>query len=302
MVDEQDQRILTGWLMNASQRKIVDANGQILTHTVLEVFVDEFREPRTQSLAFRPQMLLVDYDHSIIHAKFAWGFMQRIQITARLQTVHLLTPQNEAQQRRARQQIISLEENFVAHTLAGRVRKTIIIWQRHLNTSRQRFLAGHLSFEAYQSQELLAGQYNGHHLPIHLEGVQRMQRRVWTQFIATVRRTSTPQLLLTEAHVDQVWSGPTIAAGTMSQGTTHFTLGSKLPAVNQHRLHNPSYRQELLAPLKRGYVAWVRAGRPVEFALGVNKFDQHAFSLWQQYHRPTATIVRPVATQKDAKA
>lgn len=302
MVDEQDRRILTGWLMNASQRKMVDDKGHILTKTVLEVFIDDFREPRTQSLAFMPQMLLVDYDQSVIQAKFAWGFMQRVQISARVQTAHILTPQNEARERRTRQQIISLEENFTAHTIAGRVRKTIVIWQRHLNTTRQRFLAGRLSFEAYQSQELLAGQYSGHHLPIHLAGVQRKQKRIWTQFIAEVQRTSVPQLLLTDAHIEQRWSGPTITATEVRHGATQFSTRSKLPAVNKRLLRNPSYRQSLLQPLKRGYAWWVRAGRPVEFDIAIDKFDQRAFSLWQQYHRPTVTLARPIPTQKDAKA
>lgn len=279
---------VSGWITNTSTLELLLATDDVTHVDVLELFGVEFWRDY-QRLALAPQKLLILVTPQILANPFALGFLQYYRVTAELSSFQKLLPQSDALVPEFRRKVLAMENNWAEPTLKGRVRPDLIKLNQRLAGLRQAFAAGTMPFSQYQQAEWTAVNAVSTHLAAHLAGVQHHQRQLWGTLQAKVAHQALRQPLLANGRGNIEWAGPTtLTTVTIGQAIT-FVRTSKLPTVHRAQLRDPTYRDTLLAPLRRGHADWVRAGRPLDPPAELPVGLKAAFKSWQDFQTSNAS-------------
>lgn len=290
---DTNQLTVEGWVMNAYPITILAATSDLVQHQVIELFTDTFTDSNHQRLSINPQPILVAYQSTVARTKFSLAFLQRVEVTATIETWPVPTNRALAESKHVHQAIIVAENNWRDKTLRRRLRLYLKQLNNQLALNQTGFLTGQTPFATYQTQQLALVQIVGGHLLQHLQGLQHRQRRLWGEYAAKAQAHTRPLAVFTHGRLQQIWPGPTTIETTpQPDGSVQFTRRSKLPLVNIRRVGNLAYQDQLLQPLRRGYQQWVRAGRPTDPPADLPPLLAPAFALWQQAHRSSDHALR----------
>lgn len=276
---------VTGWVMD-TQTLDFWHNANLSEHDVLIIFVDEFRQQDRQLLNITPQLLLIDFTPGVADTAFAWGFMQRIQVTGELQAVPTTGPVSSARATAARAQVVGIERNWTNRQLANQASVNLKRLAATFKQIRTSFVHRDSDFSTYQSLLIARAGHLARHQHRYLLNMLQQQRLAWAHLVAQEEPVVIRRTVLLNGKGRVVWRD---AAKPKQDATKQqVTFTSPLPRINRRRLSSRRYRHELLAPLRRSARQWQRAGRPVDLPLPIPPYLAKNYVSWQAaFRQPT---------------
>lgn len=279
------QLTVTGWVMNTHSLNIQHSK-RFARHDVLAVFVDEFTDLARQSLAIRPQLLLIDFTAGVANTAFAWGFMQRIQVSGDLQTVLTTSSRNSMVATDNRARVVSIERNWTNRQLATKPNRQLNQLARSFKRIRTMFVKGRSDFSTYQKQLVATASVLTPHQHQFLLSMLQQQRHAWAHLTSQHQDELIRRTVLMDGQAVVAWRGSVTLK--KHESAQQVTFISPLPRINRRRLASISYRHDTLAPLRRSVRRWQQAGRPVDLPLVIPPFLTQQYKLWQDtFREPT---------------